>query len=252
VIYGKSLPALLPWLRLFMLPSIASIAVTFAVLWVISRRQLLLPIDEHIAMAGLESRGRRAVWGIGVTGAVLLAASAAGRDLGVWTFASATLAVLIATGGRRLAPVVKSVSWSVLPLVAGLFVIVEALQHANALDYGRTALQLMAHLPAAQGSLAASFGVAALSNLMNNLPSGLLTGGAIAATATPAHLRNALLIGVDLGPNLSVTGSLATILWLVALRREGVEVSAGKFLRTGVLVMPPALLASTLALLVTS
>jgi arsenical pump membrane protein len=52
----------------------------------------------------------------------------------------------------------------------------------------------------------------------------------------------ALLIGVDLGPNLSVTGSLATILWLAALRREGQEVSAWKFLGMGLVVMPPALL----------
>ena len=51
-----------------------------------------------------------------------------------------------------------------------------------------------------------------------------------------------MLIGVDLGPNLSVTGSLATILWLTALRREGQTVSAGAFLKLGIVVMPPALL----------
>jgi arsenical pump membrane protein len=50
------------------------------------------------------------------------------------------------------------------------------------------------------------------------------------------------LIGVDLGPNLSVTGSLATILWLTALRREGLRVSAWRFLKLGALLMPPALL----------
>ena len=58
------------------------------------------------------------------------------------------------------------------------------------------------------------------------------------------HVTGALLIGVDLGPNLSVTGSLATILWLVALRREGQAVSGWKFLKLGRLVMPPALLAA--------
>ncbi|MBV9745511.1 MAG: arsenic transporter, partial [Acidobacteriia bacterium] len=62
------------------------------------------------------------------------------------------------------------------------------------------------------------------------------------------HIRSSVLIGVDLGPNLSVTGSLATILWLIALRREGIHVSAWQFLKVGVLVMPPALLLATLAL----
>jgi arsenical pump membrane protein len=49
---------------------------------------------------------------------------------------------------------------------------------------------------------------------------------------------------VDLGPNLWVTGSLATVLWLIALRREGEQISGWKFFRTGLIVMPPALLLS--------
>jgi arsenical pump membrane protein len=66
--------------------------------------------------------------------------------------------------------------------------------------------------------------------------------------AAGAHLTpqvtGALAIGIDLGPNLSVTGSLATILWLVALRREGQTVSAWTFLKLGTVVMPSALVAS--------
>jgi arsenical pump membrane protein len=57
-----------------------------------------------------------------------------------------------------------------------------------------------------------------------------------------------MLIGVDLGPNLSVTGSLATILWLIALRREKVHLSGLTFLRLGALVMPPALLLALAAM----
>jgi arsenical pump membrane protein len=75
----------------------------------------------------------------------------------------------------------------------------------------------------------------------------------IAATTSqiaqvPARITGAILIGVDLGPNLSVTGSLATILWLIALRREGEGISAWRFLKLGLVVMPPALLLSLLAL----
>jgi arsenical pump membrane protein len=63
-----------------------------------------------------------------------------------------------------------------------------------------------------------------------------------------AEVTGAILIGVDLGPNLSVTGSLATILWLIALRREGEHVGALRFLGLGLVVMPPALVLSLLAL----
>jgi arsenical pump membrane protein len=61
-------------------------------------------------------------------------------------------------------------------------------------------------------------------------------------------MAHAVLIGVDLGPNLSVTGSLATILWLIALRREGIAISAWEFLKVGFVVMPLALIASLLLL----
>jgi alkylation response protein AidB-like acyl-CoA dehydrogenase len=73
---------------------------------------------------------------------------------------------------------------------------------------------------------------------------GLVAGSVGQMADLPTQTRAALLIGVDLGPNLSVTGSLATMLWLVALRREGEHVSALAFLRLGILVMPPALLAA--------
>jgi arsenical pump membrane protein len=93
------------------------------------------------------------------------------------------------------------------------------------------------------------FAVGVGNNVVNNLPLGLIAGGTIQAAHVKGLLANAVLIGVDLGPNLSVTGSLATILWLTALRREGVEVSAWSFLKLGILVMPPALLLSLGALL---
>ena len=91
-------------------------------------------------------------------------------------------------------------------------------------------------------------GLAFLSNLANNLPVGLFAGGVVNAAHLSDRLAGAVLVGVDLGPNLSVTGSLATILWLSALRREGITVSAYTFLKVGAVVMIPALIASLAAL----
>ena len=59
-----------------------------------------------------------------------------------------------------------------------------------------------------------------------NLPVGLVAGRVDEVAKVTDHVRSAVLLGVDLGPNLSVTGSLATILWLTVLRREGRAVSA--------------------------
>ena len=84
-------------------------------------------------------------------------------------------------------------------------------------------------------------------NAANNLPVGLVAGSVASADHLPPPIASAMLIGVDLGPNLSVTGSLATILWLVALRRKKIEINAWRFLQIGVLVMPPALFAALAA-----
>ena len=104
----------------------------------------------------------------------------------------------------------------------------------------------------ANASWGSGIALALAGNVMNNLPVGLIAGLVLAADHLPLHVAGAALIGVDLGPNLSVTGSLATILWLAALRREGQEVDAWRFLRLGIIVMFPALLLSIAALLAIS
>jgi arsenical pump membrane protein len=249
VVYGKNLPPLMAWLRTFLLPSICSIAATYIALFWIFRRDLEGTVEYGSEPAALSKEGRFAAWAIVGTGAILVCASGLGLDLGLPTCISAALAVLIATGARRraLGEIVRGASWSVVPLVAGLFVLVESLDRAGALRDVGNILRWCAGMPRLAGPLAASFGIAALSNAMNNLPSGLLAGGALRASAAPSHIRDAVLIGVDLGPNLSVTGSLATVLWLIALRREGEQISGWQFFKAGLLVMPPALFLATVA-----
>ncbi len=257
VVYGKNLPPLLTWLRVFALPSLASIGITFLALRIDFRKSLRCTIQQEAAgresaKATLSDSGRRATWGIAFTGAVLIAASAFGLDLGLPTCLAATVAALAATrlNARAVWEIAREVSWSVLPLVAGLFVLVEALNSVGASRDVGAVLRDLAAMPLWVGTLAASFGIAALSNVMNNLPSGLLAGAALQTVHVDPHLRDAVLVGVDLGPNLSVTGSLATVLWLIALRREGEEVAGWTFLKSGILAMAPALLFATLALLV--
>jgi arsenical pump membrane protein len=88
----------------------------------------------------------------------------------------------------------------------------------------------------------AGVGLAFLTNLTNNLPAGLVAGAALSQAHAPSAIADAMLIGVDLGPNLSVTGSLATLLWLIAIRREGLDAGFWRFAKLGAVVMPPALI----------
>jgi arsenical pump membrane protein len=252
VVYGSTLPPLLVWLRVFALPSLVSIVITYAASRAFFRKALRGAASQGGERVVLSRSGRHCAYAILATGAVLMGASAFGFGLGLPTFVTALAAVMVVVGAdwRSAIQVAREVSWSVLPLVAGLFVVVEAMNGAGASGLVGAALQSLDGIARWSGTLAASFGVAALSNLVNNLPSGLLAGSAVRAAHISPQIRDAVLIGVDLGPNLSVTGSLATILWLIALRREGEAVSTWAFLKAGAVVMIPALLLSTLALLI--
>jgi arsenical pump membrane protein len=137
--------------------------------------------------------------------------------------------------------VVREISWGVLPLVAGLFILVEAMDSVGAMRLSAAALHWAEGLPAAAGALVTAGVVGVGNNLVNNLPLGLIAGSTLKATHTHGLIADAVLIGVDVGPNLSVTGSLATILWLIALRREGLHVGPGTFLKVGMVAMPVAL-----------
>ena len=101
--------------------------------------------------------------------------------------------------------IARGVSWSVPPLVAGPFVIVEALQKVGLLHLGLTGLRALAATTNWVAKGTAAFVVALLSNGMNNLPVGLMSGAAIRHAQGTSVVAHGILIGVDLGPNLSVT-----------------------------------------------
>jgi arsenical pump membrane protein len=157
-------------------------------------------------------------------------------------------AIVLVIARQSPLPILKDISWSVLPLVAGLFVVVAGLNRTGALSALAGNLHDAAAASPQATSWVAGIVVAVASNLVNNLPMGLIAAVTSHAAQVPPQVAGAILIGVDLGPNLSVTGSLATILWLIALRREGVKIAPLRFLRYGLLVMPPALMLSLLAL----
>jgi arsenical pump membrane protein len=246
VVYGAHMPPLSSWLRQFGIASIFSILATFLLLRFTQRSALRERIERDVVLPRLGMGARLAAAGIVMTAVVLLVASSLDWQLGLPTFLAGTITGMVIVVLNRAAPwpILREISWSVLPLVAGLFVLVQGVENTGVLQPLISAASSSARSSPEGTALIAGAVAAFLCNAMNNLPLGLIA----AAVAGGAHLvpliTGALLIGVDLGPNLSVTGSLATILWLVALRREGQDVSAWKFLLLGSIVMPPALLAA--------
>jgi arsenical pump membrane protein len=250
VVFGQHMPPLGQWLRIFLLPSAGAIAATYLCLRWYTRKDLSQRIEVDLEPASLSAEGKLALTGLLGAAFALIASSAFGLPLGLPTCAAAFVAlVVVATRNHSIvSSVVRGVAWSVLPLVAGLFVIVEAMQNAGMLQAGLAALRSLSTLPEWAAKGVAAFAVALVSNGVNNLPVGLISHAAVQQGHDSGILAHAILLGVDLGPNLSVTGSLATILWLIALRRESVEITAGEFFRVGLIAMPLALAASLLLL----
>ena len=249
VLFAGQPPSLLAWLAAFALPSALAIGATYAVLRLRFRHDLALACSTAIAPHRLRPAGRLALAGIGATSLILLATSALDARLGAPTALAGLLtaaAVLLRDRKSPWAPL-RAISWSVLPLVAGLFVLVEALSRTGVVQMLSAILAAGANhaQPATAAIAGATVGVA--SNLMNNLPAGLIASTAIAESHPSRMITDAMLIGVDLSPNLSITGSLATILWLSAIRREGEDIGFWDFLAVGALAMPPALVLAIMA-----
>jgi arsenical pump membrane protein len=244
VIYGSRMPPLPQWLAAYLVPSAVAIAVTYLLLRFTQRRALEQDLGKEVPLPALTAAGKMAAVGIVATAVVLLASSALDISLGLPTAIAGALTAIVVLIRERKSPwhLVKDISWGVLPLVAGLFVLVEALDKTGLIESIAALLRDGAEHAALLTAALSGIAIALASNLINNLPAGLIAASAVHAAQSSEYVTRAILIGVDLGPNLSVTGSLATILWLAALRREGLVVGFGAFLKIGLAVMPPALI----------
>jgi len=246
VVFHTGMPPLGQWLRSFTVPSLLSITATYAVTRFVFRRPLRNTIESTVEAQTLRNEGRLVLAGLAVMVVVLLIASSWKKDLGLPTCLAAlaiTAAVSIYTRSNPI-KLAGAISWATLLLVAGLFLMVDAVQSIGALHLTLSWLAWLQKLTPPAGALVAGFALGVGNNLVNNLPLGLIAGATLQAAHATALITNAVMIGVDLGPNLSVTGSLATILWLLALRKEKLDVSVWRFLQVGAIAMPVALFLS--------
>ncbi len=246
VVFHSQMPRLGQWLVSFLIPSLLSIAATFIALHWLFRGRLRGVIECEVGPAPLTGDGKLVLAGLAIMVVVLLTASSLGKDLGLPTCVAALVVTGVVSIRAKCNPLnlAREISWPTLALVAGLFVMVDAVESIGALQHAQKWLAWAENLGPAAGTMVTAFFVGIANNLVNNLPLGLIAGSTLQAAHANRLFSDAVLIGVDLGPNLSITGSLATILWLIALRRENVNVTFRDFLKIGIVAMPVAMLAS--------
>jgi arsenical pump membrane protein len=248
LLYGHDVPALLPWLRTYGMAAVATIVLTYiGLVW--SFRADLRPAttEQREARPRSTPASRLAFFVLIASAVVLVFASTVGWALGPTALVCAAGAVAIVLRVDRTVAgyVLRETSWSVVPLVAGLLVVVAALEGAGITQLSRAALDSVSTLSPWLGRELAGFSTTTFVVAANNLPVAAFAQRALAATPTHS-LLHAVVVGIDLGPNLSLSGSLATVLWLVVLRREGIVVTPWQFLFRGAPILLPTMFVALL------
>ncbi|MEU2221706.1 SLC13 family permease [Streptomyces sp. NPDC018347] len=182
---------------------------------------------------------------VGCTLAGFVLASAFGVDP-AWVAAAGALVLAGRALARRQATpltVVRAAAPAFLAFVLALGVVVRAVVDNGLADVLGHVLPGGTGLPALLGTAALA---ALLANVINNLPA-VLVLLPLAAPAGPVAVL-AVLLGVNIGPNLTYAGSLATLLWRRIVHRHEHDVNLGEFTRLGLLAVPSSLAVAVVAL----
>ncbi|MEF2553904.1 arsenic transporter [Aurantimonas sp. A2-1-M11] len=160
-------------------------------------------------------------------------------------------------GGKAVVPigrVLRNAPWQIVLFSVGMYLVVYGLGNAGLTDLAAGLLAWLAGQGVVVATVGSGFAAAILASVMNNMPATLV--GALAidraelAPLTQELMIYANVIGNDLGPKFTPIGSLATLLWLHVLATKGYRITWGQYMKVGLVITPPVLLATLLALVV--
>jgi arsenical pump membrane protein len=229
-------------------PWLVCIAVEYAVFRVFFRRELNEPAEPQHPDAAPTSvpMPRTSLILLGVILLGLVVAPTVGLEPWVVAAAGAVVLAIRAIALKQVKPltILAETNPLFLIFVAALGVVVDAATNHGLQDDLATLLPTGTSL---LSLLALAVIGAVLANLINNLPATLVLLAALGGTPAAGAVL-AILIGVNVGPNLTYTGSLATLLWRRVLHAKGHRPSLGRFTVLGLLTVPGCLLLGTVAL----
>jgi arsenical pump membrane protein len=251
---------LLTFLRLLLLPSLIVIGINIGVFFLLYRHELQGQFKPERLPSANETIKHRGYFRytylvlIGVAIAYVLA-SATRVPLSLIAAGGAFLLLIGALGWKQstLRETGKRISWSIFGFIAGMSIVVRSIEDTGlTAAFGNWLLQLSGG-NSFGAVMVGTAGAALGTNLINNIPMAVVMTSALgsiqhAPVAVQHGFLAATMFGCDLGPNLTTVGSLATVLWLLILRRQGIDVSGLDYFKVGVIVTPIMLLAGALTI----
>ncbi|MFT0532398.1 arsenic transporter [Castellaniella hirudinis] len=244
--------------------NLVSILATLAVLWLAFGRHIprRYPVDalEDPAAAIVDAQVCRLAFpllAVLLVAYFVLSAWRVPFSLVTGAGALALLGVAGRVGQRQpgvvpLAKVMRHAPWQIVLFSLGMYLVVYGLGQAGLAALGAAALEWLSQLGPLAATVGAGFLAAVTASVMNNLPSTLLGALAVDHAQVPDLTRQLMVyanvIGNDLGPKFTPIGSLATLLWLHVLAAKGYRIGWGQYMKIGLLITPPVLLATLLAL----
>lgn len=238
------------YLRFLLLPSLLVIALNIVLFAIIFRKHLSASFDDKGSQNSVKVDRffLFACGGLVVTALGYLVASFYGLPLSWPALGGAAMLLAGGLGFRRLhlREVGANLSWSILPFILSLALLVKGLENARVTHALGEALAGLSARGVLEGVLSTSFFTAFGSNLINNWSMMMVSVSSLAAISNPAphfdqSLIYAAILGADLGPNMAIQGSLSSMLWLVLLRRRGLDIHPLQYLKLGLVVTPPLL-----------
>lgn len=236
------------------LPQIAAIAVNYLVLARLFRKDLPLDFDPSTLPSAETAVEDPVYFRIAVVTLIgILIGYFVGSVLHIPPYAIALTgcAVLLTVGLSRhrirKRTILRDISWPLFPFVAGLFVVIRGVENLGLAPLAAHALASAGRLTGVQ-ILASAFGAGIGANVVNNIPMALLSLSVLGQRGNPTPEVYGALLGCNIGPNLTIVGSLATMLVLTSARRRGEDLKGIEFFRAGIVATPLILVASSLAL----
>jgi arsenical pump membrane protein len=241
-------------LLLLGVPTLVAVLVNASVFLLLFRSQLRPGYDVAVVqdwqIAPMAIVDRSIVAGLVLVGIGYVVAGIVGIQPWLVTFAGGVVMATIALAGSRIVPsdLVRVQPPALYAFVIGLALVVRAADVNGLLDTLGRAVSQANEAGGLGGLLAMTFGTALGTNVVNNWTMALAVSGPLVRSGAGDVFVAGSMLGADIGPNLSVVGSLATLIWLTEVRRGGLAVSSRTYLRLGLLTTIPTILAATVAL----